>query len=128
MSEESLKGKISVGDEVIISRSQINRNRQVEHTYTTATITRIGRKLAYISEHNYEVGFYLDTGVERSHYPRRMFTEQTLAAHAKRRQLLIDVQTYTDKYGWVRELSTDALEKILAILSDPKSHEEHHDD
>lgn len=86
------------------------------------TVTKVGRTLAYITEHGREVGFYLETGQERGEWAnRRMFTPETLQAHLHRRDLLSEVSKASRDYNWADRLTTEALEDIHRILSNPEA-------
>lgn len=110
---ETLKGKIKAGDTVQIHQ----RTRVEEHT-----VTKVGRTLAYITEHGREVGFYLADGRERGEWAnRRMFTPETLKAHLHRRDVLSAVSKATRDYNWADRLTTEALEDIHRILENPEA-------
>ncbi|ATW59121.1 hypothetical protein FDJ13_gp61 [Gordonia phage Gustav] len=126
---ETLKGKIKAGDTVQIHQRTRDyaaprqgnivplKDVVVEHT-----VTKVGRTLAYITEHGREVGFYLETGKERGEWAnRRMYTKETLKAHLHRRDVFSAVSKATRDYNWADRLTTEALEDIRRILENPEA-------
>jgi hypothetical protein len=126
---ETLKGKIKAGDTVRIHQRTRDyaAPRQgnivpLKDMVKEVTVTKVGPYMAYITEHGREVGFYLADGRERGGWAcRRMHTAETLKAHLHRRDVFSAVSKATREYIWADRLTTEALEDILRILSNPEA-------
>lgn len=122
---ETLKGKIKAGDTVQIhqrTHDYAAPRQGLKDMVKEVTVTKVGRTLAYITEHGREVGFYLADGRERGGWAcRRMHTAETLKAHLHRRDVFSAVSKATREYIWADRLTTEALEDILRILEDPEA-------
>lgn len=129
----SLKGKIKVGDTVQIHYRE--RDYSGPRAYRSVggapwvdvvkehTVTRIGTKLAYIDLHGREYGFYMDTGLSKHEFPvRRMFTPETYHEYIRDRDARAALHRATNSHGWIGLLTTEAVEAVLDIVNDPRSH------
>jgi hypothetical protein len=109
---------LNVGDKLIL------RNTQSRYaTDREVTVTRLGRKWGYAGEGWEEVKFDLGTGsVFSGRYSstRRVLTSE-MDADEKRRDAAIEALKGHDlsfRFGGGRTVSTEALERIVAILAE----------
>lgn len=107
---------LKVGDKVIIPRYPRNGERVGEEF----TITRVGRKLVYVTSHNQEAGFYMEDGRERAEYairtmylPAEWYREERKTKALSR--LRNEYQIMRNGYSHV-DISTEAWEAVLAVL------------
>lgn len=113
---------VKVGDRLILRRT----DRRFDPTDREVEVTRIGRKWGYASEvegFRGEVKFDLATGYEDSgQYSshRRVLTAE-MDADEKRRDAALSAMKGHElrfEYGGARKVSTEALERIVAILDE----------
>lgn len=105
-----------VGQTVILERRSYRGPSKCEET----TITRVGRKYAYIEFWGREYQFNLETGVEAGDrgLPDRIYTPEMKAAQDRRhaaQEALRNVGVRFD-HGIERHLSTETLEAIRAAI------------
>ncbi len=107
--------KFKVGDTVILS---IRHQSELE-----TTITRVGRKYAYIEQYGRERAFDLWSGYEANNKygtPGRIRTPGMVAEEARRKAVIDAIRghgiTY-DRYIGFKQ-STDVLEQILRVLEE----------
>lgn len=106
----------SVGQEVLIRERNYGRG---EARVSRRTITRIGRKYAYVGAPVGEMAFDLSDGWEKSDgsgYRARMFTPEGLEEDVRATELRLTFHQATAAYGWERNLTSSQMERILAIL------------
>lgn len=117
--------KFAVGDTALKLESRY-RNSRVPVEPIEVTITRVGRKYAYISLYggSQEQGFDMETGAGTGEhgYPDYLFTPEGWQDH-KRREYLVDALKRQGiefrSYSTQRETTTLQMERILAILEEP---------
>lgn len=106
--------RFKVGDPVTVSEGRYRGNYE-------ATITRIGRKYAYIERWGREIGFDLFTGYEANNKygaPSRIRTAEMVAEDERRYNVTLALKEHGITYErWISQ-STDVLEKILRVIEE----------
>lgn len=102
-----------VGQEVILRERLHHSVRD-----SPVAISRVGRTYFYIQKPWGEVAFRKDDGIEKGvgGYLSRIFTPESLAEHGRRKEAEKRIVDLMRGWGWMRPLSTDALEQIAGLI------------
>lgn len=108
-SENSLRA-LKAGDLVMVPKGY----RSSEHE--AQLVERVGRRWLYVGNGYSQLKFDRDTGSSSDYNGGQAFRPEGLAVARRRAEVMALLRPLLGSYSWERNLTTDQLEAILAIL------------